>query len=93
MTEARGVLSAASTGNSHYRTTTPMSEPFPSDALLTSEPHDALMALINNWLWEIPIEHAPSDAVVRRAIETVSRRDDAATCQDIIAMMHEYLSS
>ncbi|KUG29768.1 hypothetical protein ASZ90_000337 [hydrocarbon metagenome] len=70
-----------------------MSEPYPSDALLINEAHDALMALINTWLWEIPIEYAPSDDVVRSAIETIARRDDAATCQDIITMLQEYLSA
>lgn len=64
-----------------------------SMSAFSTMPRDELQPMLNNWLWEIPPEHAPSDAKVLRVMNWISQRQDAAECRDIIAMLRDYLGA
>lgn len=59
------------------------------DVLLTM-PRVELAALVNNWLWEIPLEQTPTDEQALKMIELIKARPDAAECVAIIDSCDEY---
>ena len=61
------------------------------DVLLTM-PRLELEAMVNNWLWEIPLEETPTEEQVLKMIEFIQKRPDVADCEDVITNCNEYLS-
>ena len=66
--------------------------PFPDlmKALRTDSPA-ALVDLLNNWFWEIPLEYTPTEAEARTIRAIIESRADIDQCREALELCQEYL--